>query len=163
MSRRRETPRPTGNRTPSRPAAGGAGAPRPRAARTAAAGRRPGGGCSPGPGRRGRRCGGRRWPAYLAGRGGEPAGPARGGRQRQTVPFYGAHQAGIATPAQDRLAFGSLNVVSGAGRADLRDLLRDWTGAAARMTRGPAGRGGQPSLARRRWTPARRSAPRSPG
>jgi len=52
------------------------------------------------------------------------------------VPFYGAHQAGIATPAQDRLAFGSLNVVSGASRADVRDLLRQWTQAAARMTAG---------------------------
>jgi deferrochelatase/peroxidase EfeB len=54
----------------------------------------------------------------------------------QTVPFYGPHQAGIATPAQDRLAFGSLSVVAGATRADLRDLLREWTGAAARMARG---------------------------
>jgi deferrochelatase/peroxidase EfeB len=53
-----------------------------------------------------------------------------------TVPFYGAHQAGIATPAQDRLAFGSLNVVSGASRADLRDLLVEWTQAAAKMTAG---------------------------
>src|SRR4249920_1190146 len=53
-----------------------------------------------------------------------------------TVPFYGPHQAGIATPAQDRLAFGSLNVVAGATRADLRDLLREWTTAAARMAGG---------------------------
>ena len=61
----------------------------------------------------------------------------------QTVPFYGAHQAGIATPAQDRLAFGALNVVAGTTRADLRDLLRTWTDAAAAMTAGPAGRRGQ--------------------
>jgi deferrochelatase/peroxidase EfeB len=54
----------------------------------------------------------------------------------QTVPFYGRHQAGIATPAQDRLAFGSLNVVAGATRTDVRDLLREWTQAAARMTQG---------------------------
>jgi len=53
-----------------------------------------------------------------------------------TVPFYGTHQAGIATPAQDRLAFGALNVVSGTSRADLRDLLREWTKAAALMTAG---------------------------
>jgi deferrochelatase/peroxidase EfeB len=52
------------------------------------------------------------------------------------VPFYGAHQAGIATPAQDRLAFGSLNVVPGASRGDVRDLLVQWTQAAARMTAG---------------------------
>ena len=58
------------------------------------------------------------------------------GENGQTVPFYGPHQAGIATPAQDRLAFGSLNVVAGASRDDLRDLLREWSTAAARMTRG---------------------------
>jgi deferrochelatase/peroxidase EfeB len=53
-----------------------------------------------------------------------------------TIPFYGTHQAGIATPAQDRLAFGTMNVVSGTSRSDLRDLLQDWTTAAARMTAG---------------------------
>jgi deferrochelatase/peroxidase EfeB len=58
------------------------------------------------------------------------------GDSGQTVPFYGPHQAGIATAAQDRLAFGSLNVVDGTSRSDLRDLLREWTQAAARMTRG---------------------------
>ncbi|HEY1688335.1 MAG TPA: iron uptake transporter deferrochelatase/peroxidase subunit [Solirubrobacteraceae bacterium] len=52
------------------------------------------------------------------------------------VPFHGEHQAGIATPAQDRLAFGALDVVEGASRTDLRDLLRIWTQAAERMTRG---------------------------
>ena len=77
----------------------------------------------------------------LAGFVGERAavsGSATGGTAdgSQTVPFYGAHQAGIATPAQDRLAFGTLNVVSGASRADLRDLLRQWTEAAALMTAG---------------------------
>jgi deferrochelatase/peroxidase EfeB len=64
----------------------------------------------------------------------DPAGAA--GKPGQTVPFYGAHQAGIATPAQDRLAFGALSVVPGATRAVLRDLLREWTGAAVRMTQG---------------------------
>jgi deferrochelatase/peroxidase EfeB len=54
----------------------------------------------------------------------------------QTVPFYGAHQAGITTAAQDRLAFGALTVSPGTSRADLRDLLREWTSAAARMTAG---------------------------
>jgi deferrochelatase/peroxidase EfeB len=53
-----------------------------------------------------------------------------------TVDFYGPHQAGIATPAQDRLAFGSLNLVDGARASDVRDLLRDWTEAAAKMTTG---------------------------
>ena len=54
----------------------------------------------------------------------------------RTYPFYGEHQAGIVTPAQDRLAFASMNVLDGIGRNDLRVLLRDWTVAAERMTRG---------------------------
>jgi len=61
---------------------------------------------------------------------------AAAGAGTQTVPFYGPHQAGIVTPAQDRLAFGSLNVTPGAARTDVRDLLRDWTIAAARMAAG---------------------------
>ena len=52
------------------------------------------------------------------------------------LPFYGDHQAGIVTPAQDRLAFATFNVLPGTTRGDLRDLLRDWTTAAARMTQG---------------------------
>jgi deferrochelatase/peroxidase EfeB len=69
---------------------------------------------------------------------GSGAGTDRAGAStaNDRVPFHGTHQAGIATPAQDRLAFGSLNVVAGATRNDLRDLLRAWTVAAARMTRG---------------------------
>jgi deferrochelatase/peroxidase EfeB len=58
------------------------------------------------------------------------------GDSTATVPFYGTNQAGIATPAQDRLAFGSLNVVDGASKADLRDLLAEWTAATAKMTVG---------------------------
>jgi deferrochelatase/peroxidase EfeB len=77
-----------------------------------------------------------------------PAAGAGGvaGDSNQTVSFYGPHQAGIATAAQDRLAFGALNVVDGASRADLRDLLRQWTQAAARMTRGAlVGEVGEPN------------------
>jgi deferrochelatase/peroxidase EfeB len=51
-------------------------------------------------------------------------------------PFYGEHQAGIVTPAQDRLAFAAMNVLDDTSRSDLRTLLRDWTVAAERMTRG---------------------------
>jgi deferrochelatase/peroxidase EfeB len=51
-------------------------------------------------------------------------------------PFYGRRQAGIITPAQDRLSFATLNVVEGASRRDLRDLLHDWSNAAERMSRG---------------------------
>jgi deferrochelatase/peroxidase EfeB len=75
---------------------------------------------------------------YFARSGTSPSAPADETLEDNgmTVPFYGSHQAGIATPAQDRLAFGSLNVVSGATRADVRDLLREWTTAAAAMTAG---------------------------
>ena len=48
-----------------------------------------------------------------------------------TVPFAGDHQAGIATPAQDRLHFAAFDA---AGDADLRALLRAWSRAAERMT-----------------------------
>jgi deferrochelatase/peroxidase EfeB len=69
---------------------------------------------------------------------GKKAQPAsdRGGR----VPFYGAHQAGIATPAQDRLAFAAYDLtVDGTvaeNRAALAELLTAWTAAAAAMTQG---------------------------
>ena len=51
------------------------------------------------------------------------------------VPFYGPRQAGIATPAQDRLVFGSFDLTLGSA-PELRDLLRAWTDAAAKMTAG---------------------------
>ncbi|GIH68390.1 iron uptake transporter deferrochelatase/peroxidase subunit [Sphaerimonospora thailandensis] len=51
------------------------------------------------------------------------------------VPFYGAHQAGITTPAQDRLHFVALDVTT-EKKAELVELLQEWTAAAARMTQG---------------------------
>jgi deferrochelatase/peroxidase EfeB len=54
----------------------------------------------------------------------------------QTYPFRGTRQAGIVTPAQDRLTFATMNLAEGTTRSDLRDLLGDWTTAAERMTRG---------------------------
>lgn len=55
------------------------------------------------------------------------------------VPFHGAHQAGILTPAQDRLHLAAFDLTS-TSRDDLVGLLRRWTYAAERMTRGlPAG------------------------
>lgn len=51
------------------------------------------------------------------------------------VPFYGEHQAGIVTPAQDRLHFVAFDVLTDK-RAVLVDLLQEWTAAAARMTAG---------------------------
>jgi deferrochelatase/peroxidase EfeB len=53
-----------------------------------------------------------------------------------TVAFHGSHQAGIATPAQDRLHFAAFDVEEGLRADDLRELLRTWSGAAERMTAG---------------------------
>jgi deferrochelatase/peroxidase EfeB len=52
-----------------------------------------------------------------------------------SVPFYGAHQAGIATPAQDRLAFGAFDVTATDAGA-LARLLGTWAAAAAQLTKG---------------------------
>ena len=51
------------------------------------------------------------------------------------MPFDGEHQAGIVTPVQDRLFFASFDVVADS-RSDLRDLLREWSDAARRLTAG---------------------------
>ncbi|MEU8127581.1 iron uptake transporter deferrochelatase/peroxidase subunit [Micromonospora sp. DT15] len=51
------------------------------------------------------------------------------------VPFHGEHQAGIVTPAQDRLHFVAFDVIT-KDRARLVELLQEWTAAAARMTAG---------------------------
>ncbi|MFF8400274.1 iron uptake transporter deferrochelatase/peroxidase subunit [Streptomyces sp. NPDC015684] len=63
----------------------------------------------------------------------DPAAAEAGG----AVEFHGAHQAGIATPVQDRLHFAVFDV-----KTDDRDafvqLLKDWTAAARRMTAGKA-------------------------
>jgi deferrochelatase/peroxidase EfeB len=52
-----------------------------------------------------------------------------------SVPFYGEHQAGIATPAQDRLHFASFDLLT-ESRAELREMLREWTVAATEMSAG---------------------------
>jgi len=51
-------------------------------------------------------------------------------------PFFGEHQAGITTPAQDRLHFAAYDLVAGTTRDDLIELLKDWSFAAARLTAG---------------------------
>jgi deferrochelatase/peroxidase EfeB len=51
------------------------------------------------------------------------------------IPFHGEHQAGIATPVQDRLHFAAFDVITG-DRAQLVDMLKQWTAAAAAMTAG---------------------------
>jgi deferrochelatase/peroxidase EfeB len=62
-------------------------------------------------------------------------GDAEADTGSQVVPFRGTHQAGIATPAQDRLHFASFDMTTRSA-SDLRDLLRTWTEAAERMTAG---------------------------
>ncbi len=52
-----------------------------------------------------------------------------------SVPFYGEHQAGVETPAQDRLHFASFDLLTD-DRAELREMLREWSVAAAEMTAG---------------------------
>ncbi|MFC7220051.1 iron uptake transporter deferrochelatase/peroxidase subunit [Streptomyces polyrhachis] len=51
------------------------------------------------------------------------------------VAFHGGHQAGIATPVQDRLHFAAFDVKT-KDRAELVRLLKDWTRAAERMCAG---------------------------
>jgi deferrochelatase/peroxidase EfeB len=51
------------------------------------------------------------------------------------VPFFGAHQAGIATPVQDRLHFAAFDVVTD-DRDRLVRMLKDWTACAAALTGG---------------------------
>lgn len=52
-----------------------------------------------------------------------------------TVPFYGTTQAGITTAAQDRLHMAAFDVTT-EDRAELIQLLKDWTAAAEAMTQG---------------------------
>jgi deferrochelatase/peroxidase EfeB len=59
-----------------------------------------------------------------------------GANDAGAVEFYGSHQAGIATPVQDRLLFGSFDVLPGTSRADLVALLKDWTAIGARLAAG---------------------------
>ena len=60
--------------------------------------------------------------------------PANSGAASE-YPFFGKHQAGIVTPAQDRLHFAAFDVLD-ISRDELIELLSDWSYAAARMTAG---------------------------
>ena len=51
-------------------------------------------------------------------------------------PFHGEHQAGIVTPAQDRMHFAAYDLRDDVTRDDLVELLQDWTYAASRMVLG---------------------------
>ncbi|MET9132897.1 iron uptake transporter deferrochelatase/peroxidase subunit [Streptomyces antibioticus] len=68
--------------------------------------------------------------------GGEDSGPSDAGAGA-AVAFHGPHQAGIATPVQDRLHFAAFDVTT-TDRAAFVRLLKDWTDAARRMAAGKA-------------------------
>jgi deferrochelatase/peroxidase EfeB len=80
---------------------------------------------------------------------GDDHGKSSGQRAaNDAVPFHGAHQAGIVTPAQDRLVFGAFDLTVSTA-SELKDLLSAWTQAAVAMTAG-------------RTTGPRRGAPDAP-
>ncbi|MCL6626941.1 MAG: deferrochelatase/peroxidase EfeB [Alicyclobacillus shizuokensis] len=66
-----------------------------------------------------------------------PATAEAATRQADKIAFYGAHQAGIVTPQQSHMVLAAFDLTT-KSRSDLRDLLRDWTREAARMTNGQA-------------------------
>ncbi|WP_243648481.1 iron uptake transporter deferrochelatase/peroxidase subunit [Agromyces fucosus] len=63
--------------------------------------------------------------------GADASGPAA-----SVYPFFGEHQAGIVTPAQDRLHFAAFDVAETLDREGLIALLTEWTDAAARLSQG---------------------------
>jgi deferrochelatase/peroxidase EfeB len=64
-----------------------------------------------------------------------PAAAPVGAGPTDVVPFRGPQQAGIITPAQDRLHFVALDVTT-TDRERVRTVLQKWTAAAERMTVG---------------------------
>ncbi|MGN7976728.1 iron uptake transporter deferrochelatase/peroxidase subunit [Microbacterium sp. 22195] len=74
----------------------------------------------------------------LAGGGGYALAAAQ--RREETASgvhaFFGAHQAGITTPVQEHLHFAAFDMMPRSDRADLIELLQDWSYAASRMTQG---------------------------
>lgn len=69
---------------------------------------------------------------HVLGSGGSEASPES---RNAAVPFYGAHQAGIATPAQDFASVAAFDMQSDSSD-DLRALLQAWTQAAAALSVG---------------------------
>ncbi|MFD6290366.1 iron uptake transporter deferrochelatase/peroxidase subunit [Streptomyces sp. NPDC060205] len=74
--------------------------------------------------------------AVAVARSGDDTAPAAAGAGGE-IAFHGIHQAGIATPVQDRLHFAAFDVKT-TDRAAFVQLLKDWTEAARRMTAGRA-------------------------
>ncbi|MWB97177.1 iron uptake transporter deferrochelatase/peroxidase subunit [Agromyces seonyuensis] len=64
------------------------------------------------------------------------AATAEGDGSGGVHPFYGEHQGGIVTPAQDRLHFAAFDVSSTLDRDGLVGLLQDWSAAAVLLTQG---------------------------
>jgi len=56
-------------------------------------------------------------------------------KDADAIPFWGAHQAGIATPQQAHVYFAAFDLTT-TKRDDVIALLRAWTNASARMTQG---------------------------
>ncbi len=73
-------------------------------------------------------------PGTASGMGGT-GGVGGAGAATRTYPFAGEHQAGITTPAQDRMYLAAFDVTT-TDRDTLVDLLRRWTTMAARLTAG---------------------------
>ncbi|WP_127534676.1 iron uptake transporter deferrochelatase/peroxidase subunit [Paenibacillus kobensis] len=53
----------------------------------------------------------------------------------EAIPFYGDHQAGVTTPAQDFVVFASFDLTA-ASVDEVRKLFQDWTAASAIMAQG---------------------------
>jgi deferrochelatase/peroxidase EfeB len=66
---------------------------------------------------------------------GHETASAEPARTKGVEPFYGPHQAGIATAQQDRLLFAAYDLTA-ANAAEVRQLLDEWTAASARMVAG---------------------------
>ena len=67
---------------------------------------------------------------------------------QEVVPFYGAHQAGIATPAQAHVTYLGLDLLPPVDVVDLRRLMRILSDDSARLTQGvPALADSEPELA----------------
>jgi deferrochelatase/peroxidase EfeB len=66
---------------------------------------------------------------------GHDAAEADAAESTGAVPFYGDHQAGIATAVQDRLFFASFDLET-ESKAELRELMEAWSSAAQEMTEG---------------------------
>lgn len=73
-------------------------------------------------------------PRQESGAGAAPE-PAQGSAPAGVVSMFGPHQAGIVTPAQDRMHMAAFDLIK-PNLKDLESLLRDWSSAIGYMTQG---------------------------